>query len=161
MTVGWPRSAASANLPRELFASLRLQVFIFEPKLDCIWTGINLRRSVMGDSGRRSWRSAPVLGRSNVGKRQRYNEIRRASTFGACCARGRAHSDTVVSAVTDPLLFPAVGQSSSPWLNTVTRARGWAASLGSQENCSGATPAGSIGQSPRGVTLPSNSPLAP
>ena len=52
-------------------------------------------------------------------------------------------------------------QSSSPWLNTVTRARGLAASPGSQVNCSGVMPAGSVGQSPRGVTLPSGSPLEP
>src|SRR5258708_39908941 len=43
--------------------------------------------------------SAPVLGRSNVVTRSSPNEIGRISTPGACCARGRAHSNNVSSRV--------------------------------------------------------------
>jgi hypothetical protein len=48
-------------------------------------------------------RSAPVLGRSNVGKCGSRSEIGRGGLFGACCARGRAHSVNLASAVTNPL----------------------------------------------------------
>src|SRR5439155_7189320 len=41
-------------------------------------------------------RSAPVLGRSNVGTRPSPDGIGRIATTGARCARGRAHSDNVV-----------------------------------------------------------------
>jgi hypothetical protein len=37
-------------------------------------------------------RSAPVPGRSNVRKQWGHGTFERAGRFGACCARGRAHS---------------------------------------------------------------------
>ncbi len=50
----------------------------------------------VSDGGGSPRRSAPVLGRSNVGTRASPNEIGRIGTTGARCARGRAHSDNVV-----------------------------------------------------------------
>src|ERR1039458_6328717 len=48
-----------------------------------------------------------VLGRSNIGRRRRCNGIGRGRIFGACCARGRAHSG--------PVAF--VGGTRAPALN--------------------------------------------
>src|SRR6266851_2376653 len=50
----------------------------------------------VSDGGGSPRRSAPVLGRSNVGTRASPNGIGRIGTTGARCARGRAHSDNVV-----------------------------------------------------------------
>src|SRR6266851_3694213 len=50
----------------------------------------------VSDGGGSPRRSAPVLGRSNVGTRASPNGIGRIGTTGARCARGRAHSDSVV-----------------------------------------------------------------
>src|ERR1035441_10304274 len=47
------------------------------------------------------WRSAPVLGRSNIGRRRTPTEFGRVKMLVACYARRRAHSATVASAVTD------------------------------------------------------------
>jgi hypothetical protein len=40
-------------------------------------------------------RSVPVLGHSNIPVRASFGQDNRARTFGACCARGRAHSAAV------------------------------------------------------------------
>src|SRR5438445_9547097 len=50
----------------------------------------------VSDGGGSPRRSAPVLGRSNVGTRASPNGIGRIGTTGARCARGRAHSDNIV-----------------------------------------------------------------
>jgi hypothetical protein len=56
--------------------------------------------------------------------------------------------------------FP-VNQSSAPLAMVTTRARGWAPSPGSHAKWMSVAPTPNTGQSPLGVTWPSDSPFAP
>src|SRR5438445_7535892 len=59
----------------------------------------------VSDGGGSPRRSAPVLGRSNVGTPASPSGIGRIGTTGARCARGRAHSDNVVVRRHWPITF--------------------------------------------------------
>src|SRR5712664_1816956 len=74
----------------------------------------------VSDGGGSLRRSAPVLGRSNVGSRASPNGIGRIGTTGARCTRGRAHSDNVVVRRHRPITAAwSFMVASSHWLQNV------------------------------------------
>ena len=78
----WPFTSVAPHAGFAPAQSLRLPGDELLPEADLHRPGRATRRRT----------SAPVLGRSNVGKRRRCDEIGRVSLSSACCARGRARS---------------------------------------------------------------------